>query len=170
MKARTPILATLLVASSLALALPAHAHRGDGFGPGMGPGYGQGFGPGAMMGGMRGGPGMGGFGGMRGMAALDLTDAQRDQIFKIRHEQAPALREKMEAAHKARLELHGLAGSANYDSAKARQLADAQAKAMADATLLRTEMMNKMSAVLTPEQRAKWQELQAQRGPRGPRW
>jgi Spy/CpxP family protein refolding chaperone len=178
MNARKTLLAGLLAASGLMLAVPAvQAQPYGGYGPGMG--MGMGMGPGGQGGygpmhGMRGGGrGFGELGEMRGLWRLDLTDAQRDQMFKIRHEAAPALREKMEAARKARLELRQIAGSQNYDSARARQLADTQAKAMADATFLRTEMMNKIVAVLTPEQRTKLNELRDQRGPwggpRGPR-
>jgi periplasmic protein CpxP/Spy len=151
MNARTNrFLAGLLVAGTLALPAAALAHRGDGFG----------YGP------MRGNPESHR---MMGLRALDLTEAQRDQVFKLRHEQAPALREKMQAARKAHGELRALATATTFDGARARELADAQAKAMAEAALLRAETMNRMMAVLTPEQRATLDELRAQRGPRGHR-
>lgn len=150
MKSRHPYVAALLLAGSVALAIPgaAQAHRGDGFGAGYG------HGPRSEM---------------RGMRALDLTEAQRDQIFKLRHEQAPALRDKMQAARKAGQALREIASAPSYDSARAKELAEAQAKAMSEAALLRAEMNHRVLAVLTPEQRAKLNERRAQRGPRGPR-
>lgn len=150
MNARTNrFLAGLLVAGTLALPTAVLAHRGDSFG----------YGP------------MGGKSEshrMMGLRGLDLTEAQREQVFKLRHEQAPALREKREAVRKAQQALRELATAPTFDSARARELADAQGKAMADAALLRAETMNRMVAVLTPEQRAKLDELRAQRGHRGP--
>ncbi len=61
---------------------------GYGMGPGMMGGYGPGYGMGpGMMGGYGMGPGMmGGCGGGYGYNALNLTDAQRDQIAKIQEE------------------------------------------------------------------------------------
>lgn len=135
-----PYLAGLLVASSLALAIPpaAQAHSAR-FGGAEAH---------EMRGDMRGG-------GLRFLRRLDLTEAQRDQAFKIFHEQAPAVRERMQVARTAQQELRKAAISPSFDAARARELADAAAKARADIAFMRAEGMSKVIALLTPEQRAK---------------
>lgn len=142
-----PYLAALLVASSAAvLALPAQAHRG-------GPDGAQG---------LSGGPG-----GARMLRQLDLTEAQRDQVFKIFHEQAPALRERAKATRAAHEALRQAASDPNADAARIRSLADAVGKAHADAAAARAEALQKVAAVLTPEQRAKLAESRGRGGREG---
>jgi Spy/CpxP family protein refolding chaperone len=104
-------------------------------------------------------------GGERWLRGLDLTDAQRDQVFKIYHEQAPAMREHANAARAASRELRSAARSPNFDRARARALADQQAKALAEMAFLRAEATSRVVALLTPEQRQKLQELR-ERAPR----
>jgi periplasmic protein CpxP/Spy len=147
----SPYIAGFLLASGIALALPAQAHPGPGFGAGMHE--------------MRGGHGAGEFGTMRLFRRLELTEAQRDQVFKIFHEQAPALREKMRAVRQAREALREAASAPTFDSARVRELADAQGRAIADAAVMRAETMSRVVALLTPEQRAKLDEVR-EKGPR----
>jgi Spy/CpxP family protein refolding chaperone len=135
----------VIVAASAAVAVPALAHR-------AGPG------PDARHE-MRGG----GMGMLRG---LDLTEAQRDQIFKLRHEQAPAARERMKAARAAQDALRQAARDPNADSARIRQLADAVGKAHADAAVARVDSERRILAVLTPEQRAKLEQARERRSGR----
>lgn len=137
-----PYLASLLVAGSLAFAAPAavQAHPGGGFG---------------------GEPRAG----MQSLRRLDLSEAQRDQIFKLFHDQAPAMRERIKTVRSAQEELRMAASAPSFDSARVRQLADAAGKAHADAAYARAEMMSKVAALLTPEQRAKLNEIRS-RGPR----
>lgn len=137
-----PYLAALLAAGNLALAVPTVEAHSDG--------------PRAEMRG----------GGMHGLRGLDLTQEQREQVRKIFQEQSPAMRDRMEVARKAQQELRALALSPNFDSARARDLADAAAKAHADAAVLRAEGMSKVAALLTPEQRAKLEERRERRGRR----
>ena len=92
---------------------------------------------------------------------LHLTEAQRDQIFKIHYEQMPAMREQMKQVEKARNDLRQIALADKFDEARARQAADAQAKAMATLAVMRAQAMNRVRQVLTPEQRQKmdqWRE------------
>ena len=146
---RIPLaLAGLALATSFAFALPEAAQAG----PGMG-----GHREGAHS--MRGE-------GAHFLRGLDLTQEQRDQVFKIFHEQAPARRERAQAARDAREELRKLALAPAFDAAKARQLADAAAKAQADVALMRAESMSKVVALLTPEQRAKLEQAREHRGHR----
>jgi Spy/CpxP family protein refolding chaperone len=140
-----PYIAALLAAGSLAVAIPAvQAHPSDG--------------PRAER--MRGGEGM------RFLRRLDLNEAQREQVKKIFEEQAPNMRSRMEAARTAQQELRTLAMSPNFDSGRARDLADTAAKAHADAAVMRAEGMSKVFALLTPEQRARLEERRVHRGRR----
>jgi periplasmic protein CpxP/Spy len=131
-------LSSLLLAGGVALGV-AHAA------PGEGPAWGHGGH------GWRGGP-------MMPLRGLDLTEAQRDQVFKIFHEQAPAMREQMKAMRHAREELALAAGGDRYDAERVRAAADAQGKAVTQLALLRAQALQRVTAVLTPEQRAKLKE------------
>jgi Spy/CpxP family protein refolding chaperone len=104
-------------------------------------------------------------GGQRWLRRLDLTEAQRDQVFKIFHEQAPVMREHAKALRDASRALRAAAISPNFDRARARTLADTQAKAMAELAFLRADAMSRVVALLTPEQREKLQQ-QRERGSR----
>lgn len=142
----SPYLAALAAVGTLALAVPSvQAHQGHGFGE---------------RGEMR------GDGGGRLFRGLDLTQEQRDQARKIFQEQAPAMRSSMEAAHKAREELRAMSLSPNFDSNRARELAEAAAQAQADAAVIRAESMSKVFALLTPDQRAKLEERRERRNRR----
>lgn len=127
------VVAGFLVASSLALGV-AQAAPGD-F-------HGRGHRGGAMM----------------HLRGLDLTEAQRDQIFKIFHEQAPAMRDQMKNMRSARRDLAQAAGGERYDAERVRAAAEAQGSAVTQLALLRAQTMQKVSALLTPEQRAKLKE------------
>lgn len=167
MKVLTPVLGACLLASSLALGVPATAAADD-LQRVSAPGEWRG---GGHHRGMRGGDGMREGGGVRMLRGLDLTDAQRDQIFQIHYAQMPEMRAQRIAARTARKELRDLALAPAYDAAKAKAAADAYAKASAQIALMRVESTSKLLAVLTPEQRkqleerrARWQERRGKRG------
>lgn len=172
-----PMLRQFLVVSAAALAVPASALADPDFG---GPGRAHH----AMhrmhgmhdMHGMHGGHG--GHGMLPFLRRLDLSEAQQDKVFSIMHELAPKMREQGKIARKARTDLRELSLSDKFDETKARTLADAQARAHADMALLRAKSTQQVFALLTPEQRKKFEELKAERGrgmgpgedgPRGPR-
>ena len=134
-------LAAFLVASSTALGLAPAASAQE---PRMGMGH-------------HGGP-------MMQLRGLDLSDAQRDQVFKIFHEQAPAAHEQMKQVHSARQELMKLAAADRFDEARARQVADLQAKALSALALLRAQTMHRVREILTPEQRQRLDERTEHRG------
>ncbi|MGE5471658.1 MAG: Spy/CpxP family protein refolding chaperone [Bacteroidota bacterium] len=130
----------------------------------------------AMAGGMHGrhGDGMGrqamaGAMGPHYLHRLKLTDAQRDQVFEIMHQQAPEMREKGKALHKAEEELRQLTASADYSEARARTLAEQAGKAMADITLARSKADRQIFDVLTPEQRKRLSEIKPEGEARDPR-
>ena len=102
------------------------------------------------------------------LRALGLSEAQRDQVFKIFHESRPAAYEQMKQARRARQELGKLVAAERFDSARARQLADTQGKAMAELALLRVQTTRRVREVLTPEQRERMDQMRERRG-RGPR-
>ncbi len=106
------------------------------------------------------------------LRGLDLTEAQRDKVFAVRHANEPAMREQGKILRATRAELSKLALSNDYDEARARALTDRSAQAMSTMAQLRARGMNEIFRVLTPEQQAKVIERQArweQRGPRGGR-
>jgi periplasmic protein CpxP/Spy len=103
--------------------------------------------------GERGGPGLGGHGGMHGMMrGLDLTGEQRDKIFDIQYAQQPAMREKRKELAKNREEIQKAVASKSFDARRVRELANAEAKVVADLTVMRAETGNKVYNLLTPEQ------------------
>jgi len=166
MKAFSPVLGACLLASSLALGVPTTASADDMQRVSSASDWrgGETHGGARHRGGRHGGA-------MRMLRGLDLTEAQRDQIFEIRHAQKPVLRTHMKAVHAARKDLRELAMAPTYDAAKAQASADALAKAMAQMALMRVDSARKVLAVLTPEQRkqfdarrAKWKAHRHGRG------
>lgn len=95
---------------------------------------------------------------MMHLRGLNLTEAQRDQVFKIFHEQSPVVREQMKQIRQARLELAQAAGGERYDAERVRAAAEAQGKAVTQLALLRAQTMQRVREVLTPEQREKLKE------------
>ena len=140
-------IAAFLLASSAAFGL-APAAQAQGM-----PGHGM----------HRGGP-------MMMLRGLDLTQAQRDQVFQIYHDQEPAVHEQMKQVHQARENLMKLAAADNFDQAQAQQAADAQAKALSALAVIHAQTINRVRAILTPEQRARMDErAQRHRGGQGTR-
>jgi Spy/CpxP family protein refolding chaperone len=92
-------------------------------------------------------------GSMMNLRGLNLTQAQRDQVFKIYHDQAPAVHEQMKQVQAAREQLNQLAAGDRFDETQARQAADAQAKALSNLAVLRAQTLYRVRELLTPEQR-----------------
>ena len=160
MKLYRKTIAAALCAGGLGLAMGAHAQPAPEGGM-QGPQHG---GMHQRWGGRHGGDEM------RGLRALDLTEAQRDQIFKIRHDQAPAFRDQMKKVRASHEELQKLALADKFDPAAVRRAADTQAKAMSELAVMRAQTTNRVRAVLTPEQRTKLDQMREQHrhGPHGP--
>ncbi|MGB0126438.1 MAG: Spy/CpxP family protein refolding chaperone [Rhodocyclaceae bacterium] len=168
MRVNSAVLRRFLVASAVALALPLPAFAQSRPDRGPAPRCDGAPGPGHF----REGPGerpMHGEGPMPGfLHGLDLNEGQRDKVFAIGHDQAPQLREKFKAVQKAKEDLRALVTSPQYDEAKAKSLADTEARAMAEIALLRARSEHAIYALLTPEQRKKAEELKAKRGTQPP--
>lgn len=156
-----------LIAAAVALAVPLSAVA---FGGAQGVPNSCG---GAEMPGKAGQRGMGGEKMPPYLRGLNLSEAQRDKVFAILHAQAPAMRDKVKAVHRAEADLRGLAMSPDFSEARARSLADASGRAMAEMTLARVATDRQVLAVLTPEQRQQVAEMKPERevvrsdGPRG---
>jgi Spy/CpxP family protein refolding chaperone len=120
----------------------------------------HGFGePGPGMRGMRGMHGMHGMHGeMRGgllgrLHRLNLSEAQQDKLFNIRHAAQPQQREHMKAIRKAHEALAELARADRFDDARATAVSRELGQAIAAEALLRARTEAQALAVLTPEQR-----------------
>jgi protein CpxP len=112
-------------------------------------------------GGHRGKRGSGG--GFRGLAQLDLTDAQREQVRDVRKRHEAELNEartRLRAAHDAQRDA---ANAVPIDEGRIRSASQALADAQADMTILRARVHGEILLLLTPEQQAKAKELRAQR-------
>lgn len=120
--------------------------------------------------GMEGGPGMAGGPAMEGpwhmrgfMHGLNLTDEQRDQVFKVKYEEMPTVHEKMKALRANREALREATKAGAFDAAKVRELANAQGQLMADMIVIRAQTSSKIYALLTPEQKEKMAKRQERR-------
>ncbi|MEJ2060179.1 MAG: Spy/CpxP family protein refolding chaperone [Gammaproteobacteria bacterium] len=106
-------------------------------------------------------------GGMhRFMAGLNLTDKQRDEIFKIRYEQKPVVREKMKALFEIRRSLRDATLADHYDAKHVKTLADKQAKLNAELIVMRSDTMHRIYSVLNPAQKKQLEEIRKQRAER----
>jgi protein CpxP len=162
---RSRTITTIAAVAAVALGIgltAASAQGGRGFG---GPGRGGPFGRGGMMGG---GPFM--------LGQLDLTEQQRQQVAAI-HEQnreaGQAAAEKLRAAHDAQ---RAAVTAVPFDENAIRTTTAALAAAMTEQALLQARIHAQVYEILTPEQRAKAEELRGkrrelmdERRPRGPR-
>jgi len=94
------------------------------------------------------------------LAALALAAAAQAQavggppVFHIFYEQAPAVRERLQAARDAHEELELLAVDARLNTEKARSLEEARSRALEDVSALRVQAMLRVYEVLSLEQRA----------------
>jgi protein CpxP len=146
--------AVLICAASASMGAPGDAPSRDG--PNGPHGCGRDSRPGPF--GPPGMPGPMGFGEDRPppyLTGANLTEEQQDKVFSILHAAAPELREHMKAARKAHEALRDLGQSAAYDNNKAASLAQAEASAQSQLTLLRTRTDHEIFMLLTPEQRTR---------------
>ena len=150
-----------LIACALALATTAVFAQGYGRGPGYG------YGPG-MMGGGGMGPGMGwdmgtGPGAGGGLAALNLSDEQREKVFAIRE---AARKKNWATMGEVRSEQYKLRGMYNAEKLDPDKIAEQQKKVdelRRQMVKSRAETHNQVMAVLTPEQRKQARQF-------GPGW
>jgi Spy/CpxP family protein refolding chaperone len=82
-----------------------------------------------------------------------LTEEQRDKMFELMHAQVPTQRAREKELRQSHEALLKLSLSSEFDEGKARSLADAGAKAMAEIALARARLDQKVYSLLTAEQR-----------------
>ncbi len=91
--------------------------------------------------------------GMRALLKdLNLSEAQRDQIFEIRHANMPALREQRKQIRVARKALKALAVQGKVDSAELKVQSEALGQATAAMARLRVQSMEQVVSVLDEQQ------------------
>lgn len=100
------------------------------------------------------------------MERLDVSGAQRDQIFAIIDEVQPEMRKLMFARHDAHKTLRGILADGAVDTATVETLATQAGQDAARMVRLTAGMMGRISALLTPAQRAELKEMMAKHGPR----
>jgi Spy/CpxP family protein refolding chaperone len=83
----------------------------------------------------------------------ELSEAQRDKLFAIRHAAAPQRREQEKAIRHAHEALRALGEAGQFDEARAGAAARELGQAIAAEELLGARLHAQMLAVLTPEQR-----------------
>jgi len=142
---------------------------GPGYGPGMmGGGYGPGmmgggYGPGMMGGGYGPGYGRGGYGPGGGLAALNLSDEQREKVLSL---QEDSRRKNWDTMGQMRAEMFKLRGMYYADKLDPKAYADQQKKVddlRRQMLASRIEARNQIEKVLTPEQRKQFRSF-------GPWW
>jgi Spy/CpxP family protein refolding chaperone len=164
---RTTAIVSILAVSGLALATTfaqdgpppgaPGAHR-RGPGPGGPDGFGGPGGPGGPMGGPMGllgelGP---------GLRALELTDAQREQIRGIAKTHEAEFREIGDRLRTAHESVNALVTADTVDEAAIRARSGELSVVEADAAVMRARVHQEVFSVLTAEQQAKAKELRAQ--------
>ena len=140
--------AALIIAAAVAIPVIAQPPQGRG-GPGgpMGPG------------------GFGGRGGFPMLHALDLTDAQREQIRTITRQQRDATDSPQQKLATLQKQLHLAILAESPDTQKIDELKTAITAAAGEALTSRIDIESRIAQVLTPEQRTKAREALAQAGP-----
>ena len=93
------------------------------------------------------------YGADKAFKGIDLSEAQRDQLFEIRHQQAPTLRDLGKKVGAARKEFREATQGEQFDESKAKAASDKLGSAMAELQLEKARGYAKMQAVLTDAQR-----------------
>jgi Spy/CpxP family protein refolding chaperone len=90
---------------------------------------------------------------------LNLTDAQKQQIKAIRAEESPKMKPLGQQLKAGRDQLNALMKSGPFDEAKVRSIAKGQADTLTELIVAKERMKSRIYAVLTPEQRAKAEQI-----------
>jgi len=98
---------------------------------------------------------------------LDLTTEQVDQVKAIFAEEESATEPYRTTLHDLDTQLHDATANGQFDETKVREIAGKQAAAMTELIVARERGKAKTYAVLTPEQRTKFEQLRPQGPPPG---
>jgi len=93
--------------------------------------------------------------------ALDLTSAQQDQIKSIWQKEKPAMKPLMRQMHQNRQAMNALIEGGAFDEAKVQALATQHAQTTVALEVEHARMKSEMLQVLTPDQKTKYQQLEA---------
>jgi len=93
--------------------------------------------------------------------ALDLSSAQQDQIKAIWEKEKPTLKPLMQQMRQNHAATEALVESAPFDEAKTTALATQHAQTAVALEVEHARMKSEMLQVLTPDQKAKYQQLEA---------
>jgi len=96
------------------------------------------------------------------LAGLHLTDEQQDKVFAIVYAAEPVMHEQTKALRKAHEALHELNEADQLDEGKAKNLAEAAAKAESQLMVLRLRTEHQILALLTPDQKKQLEEHRRQ--------
>jgi len=89
---------------------------------------------------------------------LDLTDAQKKEMFSIRLEERAKMKPLVQKLKAGRDQFRALP-KGQFDEAKVRAIAKGQADIIADLIVEKQHMKSRIYAVLTPEQRTKAEQM-----------
>jgi protein CpxP len=95
--------------------------------------------------------------------ALDLNDAQQQQVKSLVEAQRPALKGLMQQMASQRAQLLAATQNGQFDAAKVQAIANQQGQTMANLIVVRQELQSKIYTLLTPEQRTKFDQMQQRR-------
>lgn len=95
--------------------------------------------------------------------ALGLSSAQQDQIKAIWQQEKTTLKPLMQQMHQNRQAMDALAESGSFDANKATALATQNAQTTIQLEVEHAKMKSEMLQVLTPDQKTKYQQMEANR-------
>ena len=93
------------------------------------------------------------------IAELDLTEQQQNMLFKLMHDNSRTIFETEKVARKTMKELQQLLRSERFDATKAKFLAEAHGKALAELAYLHTAFQAQIWTALSDEQRRRASRL-----------
>ena len=99
--------------------------------------------------------------------ALNLTDAQKEQVKSIIEAQHSAEIERKSKLDDLRKQIKAATANGQFDETVVRNLANQQAQLMADSTVEHLRIHAKIYSFLSAEQRAKADEMMQRGGPQG---
>jgi len=95
--------------------------------------------------------------------ALDLNDAQQQQVKSLVEAQRPVLKGLMQQMASQRAQMLAATQNGQFDAAKVQAIANQQGQTMANLIVVRQELQSKIYTLLTPEQRTKFDQMQQRR-------
>ena len=107
-----------------------------------------------------GGPGRGGF---PGLARLDLTDAQREQVREVMQRYRDQMREAGTRLHQAHAAQRAAIETTPVNEGLIRSTTQTLANAQTDMAILRARIHTDVWSLLTPEQQEKAKQLKSER-------